>query len=176
MTPAGLCRDGDAAAPQKQGPPHAGLAAELPGRRGSASASAVVGHSYRAAGGMQRLCDSLPSTAPAPSVCMPSQLCQKQEAMCFLKTAFTGSAYCVHCCNSPAWDGETPGAKGSFEDLCLNNTDPSLARPLRLLNALLGFGGTWVRSVCVPTCKCFFLLKQRNERAAQPPLHAFQAV
>lgn len=55
--------------------------------------------------------------------------------------------------------------KGSSEDLCLNHTDPSLARPLRLLNPLLGFGGTWVSSVCVYMCKLFFLLKQRNETA-----------
>lgn len=57
--------------------------------------------------------------------------------------------------------------KGCSEDLCLNHTDPSLARPLRLLNPSLGFGGTWVSSVCVYMCKLFFLLKtkQRNETA-----------
>lgn len=54
-----------------------------------------------------------------------------------------------------------PGAKGSFEDLCLNNTDPSIARSRCLLNALLGFGGTWASSVCVYTFKLFFLLKSK---------------
>lgn len=64
---------------------------------------------------------------------------------------------------------ERPRCEGLLWDLCLNNTDPSLARPLCLLNPLLGFGGTGISSVCVYMCKRFFLLKtkQRNE-TAQP--------
>lgn len=106
-TPAGLCRGRDAASPQEWGPPHAGLAAELPGRRGSTSASMVAGHSYLTAGGTQHRCDSLPLTALDSGVCLPSQLCQLQEATCFLKPEFAGSTYRAHCYSSPVWDRET---------------------------------------------------------------------
>lgn len=47
--------------------------------------------------------------------------------------------------------------KGSAEDLCVKNTDPTLAKALCLLNPSLGFQWTWISSVCVHTCKCFLI-------------------
>lgn len=60
-------------------------------------------------------------------------------------------------------------AEGSFEVFCLNNTDPSLARPLHLLNQLLGCGGTQASSVFVSMCvHCFPVRSKADNETTQP--------
>lgn len=102
--------------------------------------------------GMQCCCKSLPSTTPSPRVCMPSPAL---AGTCFLKALFTGSTHHAQCSTQPSVGWRDPGAKGSFEGLGLNSTDPSLARPLHLLEPFLFLGGPG-STLCVYLCASIF--------------------